>query len=45
MDRNNDGDVSRREWDGDPALFDRFDLDRDGLLSAEEAAKVVLKKR
>jgi Ca2+-binding EF-hand superfamily protein len=45
MDRNGDGDVSRREWVGDPALFDKYDLDRDGLLSAEEAEKVVLKQK
>ncbi len=38
MDRNRDGDVSRREFTGDPATFDRLDADRDGLLSPSEAA-------
>ena len=37
MDRNGDGDVSRREFTGPPEVFDRLDLDKDGLLSAEEA--------
>lgn len=45
MDRNGDGDVSRREWIGDPALFDRYDLNRDGLLSPAEAEKVVPKQK
>lgn len=39
MDRNKDGDVSRREFLGPRAEFDRMDRDHDGLLSAEEAAK------
>ncbi len=38
MDRNKDGDVSRREFLGPRRDFDRLDVDRDGLLSAEEAA-------
>jgi Ca2+-binding EF-hand superfamily protein len=45
MDRNGDGDVSRKEWAGNPALFDQYDLDRDGLLSASEAEKVALKQK
>jgi Ca2+-binding EF-hand superfamily protein len=39
MDRNGDGDVSRREFTGPADVFDRFDLDKDDLLSAEEAGK------
>jgi len=39
MDRNGDGDVSRKEWLGDPAVFDRLDTDKDGLLSADEAKR------
>ena len=36
-DRNGDGDVSRREFPGPPALFARLDADGDGLISPEEA--------
>jgi len=39
MDRNRDGDVSRREWIGSKEEFDRLDLDHDGLISLEEAEK------
>lgn len=38
MDRNQDGDVSAREFLGSADLFLRLDRDGDGLLSAEEAA-------
>lgn len=38
MDRNRDGDVSRREFLGAREDFDRFDTNRDGLLDADEAA-------
>jgi hypothetical protein len=38
MDRNGDGFVSRREFIGTRAAFDRLDRDRDGLISPEEAA-------
>lgn len=38
MDRNKDGDVSRREFLGPRSDFDRLDTDRDGLLNADEAA-------
>jgi hypothetical protein len=37
MDLNQDGDVSRREFLGPASDFVRFDTDRDGALSAEEA--------
>jgi Ca2+-binding EF-hand superfamily protein len=40
MDRNGDGYVSRREFTGTGKLFEKFDLDRDGFLSPEEAAKI-----
>ncbi len=39
MDRNSDGDVSRREFTGSPARFQRFDADGDGLLSRDEAGE------
>lgn len=38
MDRNHDGDVSHREFLGPRTQFDRLDRDKDGLISAEEAA-------
>lgn len=44
MDRNGDGDVSRKEFTSTPEMFDKLDLNRDGLLSAEEAEKTDLKK-
>jgi Ca2+-binding EF-hand superfamily protein len=39
MDRNHDGDVSRREFLGTDAEFRRIDTDGDGLISAAEAAR------
>jgi Ca2+-binding EF-hand superfamily protein len=39
MDRNRDGDVSKREFLGTDAEFQRIDTDGDGLISAEEAEK------
>ncbi len=39
MDRNGDGDVSRREWLGSMEDFKKIDTDGDGLISAEEAEK------
>ncbi len=39
MDRNGDGDVSRREWLGSTEDFKKIDTDGDGLISAEEAEK------
>ncbi len=38
MDRNRDGDISRREFLGPRAAFERLDADHDGLIDAEEAA-------
>jgi Ca2+-binding EF-hand superfamily protein len=40
MDRNRDGDISRREFLGPRAAFERLDGDRDGLIDAGEATKV-----
>lgn len=37
MDRNQDGDISRREFTGTPDQFGRLDADRDGLISPTEA--------
>ncbi len=37
MDRNHDGDVSRKEFLGTDEEFKRLDLDGDGLISVEEA--------
>jgi Ca2+-binding EF-hand superfamily protein len=39
MDRNGDGDVSRKEWLGSEELFKKIDTDGDGLISVEEAIK------
>ena len=39
MDRNRDGDVSRREFFGPRAEFKRLDRDGDGLIDATEAAQ------
>jgi Ca2+-binding EF-hand superfamily protein len=45
MDRNKDGDVSRREFLGSPEEFKEIDEDGDGLISAEEALKYDLKRK
>jgi hypothetical protein len=37
LDRNGDGDVSRKEFVGTDAQFKRYDADGDGLISADEA--------
>ncbi len=36
LDINNDGRISRDEWKGNPAAFDRIDKDGDGSLTREE---------
>lgn len=40
MDRNTDGDVSRREFIGSLEAFGRMDIDQDGLISLTEAAAI-----
>jgi Ca2+-binding EF-hand superfamily protein len=45
MDRNKDGDVSRREFLGSPEEFKEIDEDGDGLISAEEAQKYEAKRK
>jgi Ca2+-binding EF-hand superfamily protein len=44
MDRNNDGDVSVREFLGTPEQFRRLDSDGDGLISPAEARRAGTKK-
>jgi Ca2+-binding EF-hand superfamily protein len=39
MDRNGDGDVSKREFTGTREVFAELDTDKDGLLSPDEAEK------
>src|SRR5262249_38667326 len=39
MDRNQDGDVSRREFVGTDEQFAQLDTDGDGLISVEEAER------
>jgi hypothetical protein len=45
MDRNRDGDVSRKEWLGTEETFKEIDTDGDGLISVEEAEAYDRKKR
>ncbi len=45
MDRNRDGDVSRREFIGTPELFRKIDTDGDGLISLAEAEKADAEQR
>ncbi len=44
MDRNQDGDVSRREFLGTRDQFERLDRDQDGLIDVEEARAAVAAK-
>lgn len=39
MDRNGDGDVSRREFTGTADKFEKLDKDKDGLIDPDEAAQ------
>ncbi|HVC98666.1 MAG TPA: hypothetical protein VND64_33685 [Pirellulales bacterium] len=39
LDRNDDGDVSRREFIGPADVFDRLDADHDGLIDPDESEK------
>jgi hypothetical protein len=39
MDRNQDGDVSWKEFLGPRHVFEELDTDHDGLIDPEEAAK------
>ena len=45
MDRNNDGDVSRKEWLGTDEDFAAIDTDGDGLISVDEALAFEAKKK
>ena len=45
MDRNGDGDVSRREFLGTDAQFREIDTDGDGLISLQEAEAYEKKMR
>ena len=44
MDKNNDGDISPREWLGTDEDFKAIDADGDGLISAAEAIAFETKK-
>ena len=44
MDRNGDGDLSRREFTGSADVFNRLDHNQDGLIDGIEAAKAQIKK-
>lgn len=44
MDRNQDGDVSRREFTGSKEIFDKIDTNKDDLIDASEAEKYSLRK-
>lgn len=45
MDRNGDGDVSRREFTGPASAFTKLDRDGDALIDADEAARPVASPR
>jgi Ca2+-binding EF-hand superfamily protein len=43
MDKNGDGKVSREEFTGPEPQFDRIDADKDGFITQEEAARMILR--
>lgn len=45
MDKNNDRQVSRDEWNRKPKAFDRLDRNSDGILSGDELKKQAKKTR
>ena len=40
MDTNNDNQISRDEWKGEPKRFDRLDVNRDGVITREELRSI-----
>ena len=44
MDRNGDGDLSRREFTGSADVFNKLDHDQDGLIDGMEANQAQFKK-
>ena len=44
MDRNGDGDLSRREFTGSADVFNKLDHDQDGLIDGTEANQAQIKK-
>jgi Ca2+-binding EF-hand superfamily protein len=40
MDTNNDNQISREEWKGEPKRFDRLDVNSDGVITKEELRSI-----